>query len=44
MRRLIIADAVRTADGVRGDAVLVGGDTVIAIGDSDELRSRAHSE
>jgi len=43
MRRLIIADAVRTADGVRGNAVLVDGETVIAIGDSDELRSRAHS-
>lgn len=39
MRRLIVADAVRTAEGLVGDAVLVDGDTVVAVGQSSELDS-----
>lgn len=39
--RLIIADAVRTAEGMLGDAVLVGSDTIVAVGGADELIGRA---
>jgi predicted amidohydrolase YtcJ len=42
--RLIVADTVRTADGVLGNAVLVEGDSVVAVGDATELAGRAATE
>lgn len=38
-RRLVVADAVRTADTVLGDAVLLEGGRVAAVGRADSLRS-----
>jgi predicted amidohydrolase YtcJ len=38
-RRLIVADAVRDASGVRGDAILVDGPRIAAVGSVERLRS-----
>lgn len=37
-RRLFVADAVRSADGILGDGVLVSGSRIEAVGDAAELR------
>lgn len=42
--RLIVADTVRTADGVLGNAVLVEGGNVVAVGDTTELAGRSATE
>lgn len=36
--RLIVADGIRTGDGLVGDAVLVQGGRIVAVGDAAELR------
>ncbi|MEN8113368.1 MAG: amidohydrolase [Actinomycetota bacterium] len=38
-RRLLVADAVRTARGVPGDAILIDGQRVVAVGDREALQS-----
>ncbi len=40
MKRLLTADLVRTARGVLGDAVLIDGESVAAVGRAADLRSR----
>jgi predicted amidohydrolase YtcJ len=37
--RLITADSIRTASGVPGDALLIDGDRIVAVGRADTLRS-----
>jgi len=39
VKRLLTADLVRTARGVLGDAVLIDGESVAAVGRADDLRS-----
>ncbi len=39
IRRLLIADSVRSAEGTHGDAVLIEGDHIRAVGNAEELRS-----
>ncbi len=38
IRRLMVADAVRDATGIRGDAVLIEGSRIVAIGHAGDLR------
>jgi len=43
-RRLLVADSVRDAAGVAGDAVLVDGPRIVAVGTAADLRSPAVAE
>ncbi len=43
-RRLLVADAVRDASGVHGDAVLVDGSRIVAVGRAADLRGPAVPE
>jgi predicted amidohydrolase YtcJ len=44
LRRLIVADAVRDPSGPRGDAILVAGGRIAAVGRSGDLRSAELAE
>ena len=44
LRRLIVADAVRDPSGPRGDAILVAGGRIAAVGRSGDLRSAKLAE
>ena len=44
MRRLVVADRVRTSNGVVGDAVLIEAGKVVAVGEADALRDERTEE
>ena len=43
-RRLLIADSIRSTDDQSGDALLIEGDRIVALGDADSLRSPSTNE